>query len=194
MKSRSYPPPRKNALAFFLAHIKVLDWFSKSSYKFKYHERAINMAAGNGHIKVLDWFSKSSYEFRYNENAIDSAAGNGYCNVLDWFSKSNYKFKYSAEGITTAIKNGFVSVLKWFDRRNQKVPVVSTHSTWGFIPRLQEREFYYCLETKDAINLAAEYGKVNILEWFDNSVYKFNYSFHTISLASKNGARLRSRS
>ena len=41
MKSRSYPPPRKNALAFFLAHVHVLDWFHKSKYDLKYYETAI---------------------------------------------------------------------------------------------------------------------------------------------------------
>ena len=40
------------------------------------------------------------------------------------------------------------------------------------------------------IDIASEFGHVNILEWFKNSGFEFKYSVEAIDSASSNGARI----
>ena len=134
MKPRSYPPPRKNALAFFLAHINILDWFDKSNYEFKYYESkissgalnafhsnkfyaidAIQSAAYNNHMEVLDWFDKSIYKIDC-EALIWLAAKFGRIEILEWLKKSKHKCKYHISDMHVAKINNHQHIMDWFKK------------------------------------------------------------------------------
>ena len=51
---------------------------------------AINNALLNNRVKILEWFDKSKYEFKYSKWSLDSARKRNYIDVIEWFEKSKY--------------------------------------------------------------------------------------------------------
>ena len=140
MKSLSYPPPRKNALAFFLAHMGILEWFSQSKYIVNCNPGIINYACKGGKIDMLNFFKKRiecpHLSPKYNADtderpdiqnwfistsAINDAIMYGHVNVLDWAVNYGYEIKYTHEAIDGAAANGYIHILQWLKKAGYEI-------------------------------------------------------------------------
>ena len=126
MKSQSYPPPRKNALAFFLAHIDILEWFANSEYEFICSIYIIDNAAKNGHIEILKWFANSKYEFKYSKKAINIALIYHKLEILKWFDESKYEIKYTPKKIKRVLEEDCTDIYEYLGPNSRIIKILDS--------------------------------------------------------------------
>lgn len=157
----------------------------------------IDLAAANGHTNVLEWFyricEKTKIEFNFTEIALDQASANGHIEVLEWFFKHSIEYlknstektlklqlKYTENAIILSCTNNHIKILDWWLKYSK--------SGGSFI------------YNNKAIDAAASYGNIDVLNWFyklvneskqstniNNDFKEFKYSSNALLWASTKG-------
>ena len=71
---------KTNLNIFVVENNKAL--YHKLGNNLKCHKNFINVASMYGHVKVLEWFKNSGYKFKYDDNAILWASFNDHVDVI----------------------------------------------------------------------------------------------------------------
>ncbi len=106
----------------------------------------------NGHIDVLDWFEantlKKHTDLRYRE-ILANLGGGGHIKCFEWLMESEHNIYIDIIVYNATIK-GHLHMLKYIEKFNSTISI--------------------CNHSDDASQYAAQYGHLNILQWFyDNN-------------------------
>jgi hypothetical protein len=121
----------------------------------------INTAAEHGHTEILKWLK--NYGWQFNEDrcvmAALAAAKNNHLNTLKWLCENNCPMSFDIGN--HAIGNNNLEMLIWIQQK-------------GYLNR-----------DPISINIAAEYGYIEILKWLLNNGCRWNRT--TCAMAAKSG-------
>lgn len=124
---------------------------------------------------ILQWWRDCPAVIKkeYGPEAMDGASRAGFVEVLDWWLNSGLKLTYTEKALESASAKGHVEVLEWW-----RVNSLKMAGTVG-------RELP--LKVGKSILLAAQSGRTNSIEWWENSGIPYAHEDGVSRLASQHG-------
>ena len=124
---------------------------------------------------ILQWWRDCPAVIKkeYGPEAMDGASRAGFVEVLDWWLNSGLKLTYTEKALESASAKGHVEVLEWWRVNSLKVSGVAGHE----LP----------LKVGKSILLAAQSGRTNSIEWWENSGIPYSHEDGVARLASQHG-------
>ena len=158
---------------------------------FKVPLDAINMASKRGRVNVLTWLQKNGL-FKFSKYAIVYASSMGHIFVLDWFVKNGYYIDIHYDFLDRSIELGYHKKIHFFCHEypiDIFVMSVTSAALNGHINVLEwfQKSIYGFNYSHEAINAASKYGHICVLEWFKRNNYEIIYDYVTIDNACING-------
>ncbi|KAK5271049.1 hypothetical protein LTR96_004327 [Exophiala xenobiotica] len=123
---------------------------------------------------ILQWWKDCPAVIKkeYGPEAMDGASRAGFVEVLDWWLDSGLKLTYTEKALESASAKGHVEVLEWW--RINSLKLAGT-------PREMP------LKVGKSILLAAQSGRTNSIEWWENSGIPYAHEDGVARLASAHG-------
>ncbi|KAL2431772.1 hypothetical protein ABEF95_013747 [Exophiala dermatitidis] len=123
---------------------------------------------------ILQWWldCPAVIKKEYGPEAMDGASRAGFVEVLDWWLESGLKLTYTERALESASAKGHVHVLEWW--RVNSLKLAGT-------PREMP------LKVGKSILLAAQSGRTNSIEWWENSGIPYSHEDGVARLASQHG-------
>ncbi|RVX73512.1 hypothetical protein B0A52_02400 [Exophiala mesophila] len=123
---------------------------------------------------ILQWWRDCPAVIKkeYGHEAMDGASRAGFVEVLDWWLNSGLKLTYTEKALESASAKGHVQVLEWW-----RVNSLKLAGTPSEMP----------LKVGKSILLAAQSGRTNSIEWWENSGIPYAHEDGVARLASQHG-------
>ncbi|KAL6245673.1 hypothetical protein RBB50_007672 [Rhinocladiella similis] len=123
---------------------------------------------------ILNWWKDCPAVIKkeYGPEALDGASRAGFVEVLDWWLESGLKLTYTEKALESASAKGHVEVLEWWRVNSLKLAGTSRE-----LP----------LKVGKSILLAAQAGRTNSIEWWENSGIPYAHEDGVARLASAHG-------
>ncbi|KIW45677.1 uncharacterized protein PV06_04048 [Exophiala oligosperma] len=123
---------------------------------------------------ILNWWKDCPAVIKkeYGPEALDGASRAGFVEVLDWWLESGLKLTYTEKALESASAKGHVDVLEWW-----RVNSLKLAGTTREMP----------LKVGKSILLAAQAGRTNSIEWWENSGIPYAHEDGVARLASAHG-------
>jgi hypothetical protein len=123
---------------------------------------------------ILQWWKDCPAVIKkeYGPEALDGASRAGFVDVLDWWLDSGLPLSYTEKALESASAKGHVDVLDWWKTNNEKLAGTSRD-----LP----------LKVGKSIILAAQSGRVESIEWWENSGIPYQHEDGVTRLASQHG-------
>ncbi|KIW16457.1 hypothetical protein PV08_06511 [Exophiala spinifera] len=123
---------------------------------------------------ILTWWKDCPAVIKkeYGPEALDGASRAGFVEVLDWWLDSGLKLTYTEKALESASAKGHVEVLEWWRVNSLKLAGTSRE-----LP----------LKVGKSILLAAQAGRTNSIEWWENSGIPYAHEDGVARLASAHG-------
>lgn len=124
---------------------------------------------------ILQWWRDCPAVIKkeYGPEAMDGASRAGFVEVLDWWLNSGLKLTYTEKALESASAKGHVEVLEWWRVNSLKLA--------GIVGRELP------LKVGKSILLAAQSGRTNSIEWWENSGIPYAHEDGVSRLASQHG-------
>ncbi|KEF63511.1 uncharacterized protein A1O9_01489 [Exophiala aquamarina CBS 119918] len=124
---------------------------------------------------ILQWWRDCPAVIKkeYGPEAMDGASRAGFVEVLDWWLNSGLKLTYTEKALESASAKGHVEVLEWWRVNSLKLA--------GAVGRELP------LKVGKSILLAAQSGRTNSIEWWENSGIPYAHEDGVSRLASQHG-------
>jgi len=123
---------------------------------------------------ILQWWldCPAVIKKEYGPEAMDGASRAGFVEVLDWWLNSGLKLTYTEKALESASAKGHVDVLEWWRINSLKLAGTSREMP---------------LKVGKSILLAAQSGRTNSIEWWENSGIPYAHEDGVARLASQHG-------
>ena len=124
--------------------------------------------------EILEWWAKSSAIIKkdYGPEALDGASRSGFVPVLDWWLNSGLSLAYTERALEAASSKGHIEVLEWWKK------AAETRS---------KTKSPLKLKVGKSILAAAQWGRTNALDWWDQSGIPYGHEDGVARLASAYG-------
>jgi hypothetical protein len=122
--------------------------------------------------KILEWWRTCPAVLKkeYGTEALDGASRAGFVQVLDWWLGSGLRLSYTERALESASAKGHIEVLEWWKRANE-----------------QKGESEVPLKVGKSILAAAQSGRANVVQWWENSKIPYSHEDGVARLASAQG-------
>uniref|UniRef100_K3W601 Uncharacterized protein n=1 Tax=Globisporangium ultimum (strain ATCC 200006 / CBS 805.95 / DAOM BR144) TaxID=431595 RepID=K3W601_GLOUD len=157
-------------------HLKIVQWLHANRTE-GCTVRAMDLAAQNGHLEMLEWLDANRTE-GCTATAVNYAASNGHLNTVQWLCEHRRE-ECTPKAMIDAARHGHVYILEYlgvqfpalFESAGAKMVHAATAK--GHLPVLNwlisalPMKSLKCEEANGSwMDVAAEYGQVDILRWF----------------------------
>jgi hypothetical protein len=183
-KSASYQPPKTlsslatklifrfsmtRLLTYLASHQKDIFWTSFGLALLPHKASLIYNSPS-----ILQWWKDCPAVIKkeYGPEAMDGASRAGFVEVLDWWLNSGLFLSYTEKALESASAKGHVDVLEWWRLNSEKLS-----GTPQEMP----------LKVGKSIILAAQSGRTNSIEWWENSGIPYSHEDGVARLASQHG-------
>lgn len=123
---------------------------------------------------ILQWWKDCPAVIKkdYGHEALDGASRAGFVEVLEWWLQSGFTLRYTEKALESASAKGHVDVLEWWRVNHEKLTGTSRE-----LPLLVGK----------SIVLAAQSGRTEAIEWWENSGIPYPHEDGVARLASQHG-------
>jgi hypothetical protein len=122
--------------------------------------------------KILEWWRTCPAVLKkeYGTEALDGASRAGFVEVLDWWLNSGLRLSYTERALENASAKGHTEVLEWWKKANE-----------------QRGDSEVPLKVGKSILAAAQSGRANVIQWWENSGVHYSHEDGVARLASAQG-------
>lgn len=122
--------------------------------------------------KILEWWRTCPAVLKkeYGTEALDGASRAGFVEVLDWWLNSGLRLSYTERALENASAKGHIEVLEWWKKANE-----------------QRGDSEVPLKVGKSILAAAQSGRANVIQWWENSGVHYSHEDGVARLASAQG-------